>query len=156
MYISMAISKILPTSIKRGALRRFVIDGDSIVAVDYVPTHISHRVHTWGTGENFSGGYEIREVLGVAPPDVLEGIILLADKMRAEAEASSKDKEEAEIRYEAWIASLPDQLDKDTVIDKHQRCLTDIVGNYLISLPTKPYKNLAEWAAERLSDFSGD
>ena len=54
----------------------------------------------------------------------------------------------AVIEYEAWqewIDSLPDQIDDETLIDKHQGIITDPIGNYLMSLPQQPVANLTKY-----------
>jgi len=44
-----------------------------------------------------------------------------------------------------WIETLPTQMNEETFIDKSRAEFTDDIGNYLLSLPSRPVTNLQEW-----------
>lgn len=156
-YLSEAIASILPAEMRAsGSFTSYELAGLDIVRVVYTPTHVSHRMHTWGTGECITGGYETRTVLGTVTQDVADQVRQLAARLAKTAADTEAAKTAAADARAAWIASLPDRLDGDTRIDKGGGCLTDNYGNHLCGLPKKPVANLAAWAADQLADFSGD
>jgi len=88
--------------------------------------------------------YAPQFIASVSDKDI-EAIFVLMAEAKAKGEAEAKIKADAKTDRQAWIDSLPDQLDEDTLIDKRQGIITDVIGNYLTSLPQKPVADLSKY-----------
>ena len=99
--------------------------------------NISH--HPWK-----ERSYAPQFIASVSDKDI-EAILVLTVDAKAKAEAEAKIKSDAQADRQTWIESLPDSLDHETLIDKHQGIITDNIGNYLMSLPQKPVADLRKY-----------
>ena len=88
--------------------------------------------------------YAPQFIASVSDKDI-EVIFVLMAEAKAKGEAEAKAKAKAKTDRQAWIESLPDNLDHETLIDKRQGIITDGIGNYLMSLPQKPVANLSKY-----------
>jgi len=91
--------------------------------------------------------YAPQFIASVSDKDI-EAILVLTVDAKARAEAGAKIKSDAQADRQAWIESLPDSLDHETLIDKNRGCFTDSYGNYLMSLPQKPVADLRKYFRE--------
>ena len=91
--------------------------------------------------------YAPQFIASVSDKDI-EAIFVLMAEAKAKGEAEAKIKSDAQADRQTWIESLPDSLDHETLIDKHQGIITDNIGNYLMSLPQKPVADLRKYFRE--------